>query len=105
MTETKQPQDRKPKKAKHFTFTVGEVTHSLPPASDGVENISGRALRDASMGGDEEQLRLGFSMLEACGAEQAAIDALYDLPASKMLENIRAWMTFGDGDGASVPQS
>ncbi len=78
---------------------------ALPFASTGAENVSGLAIRNASMGGEEEQLKLGFIMLEACDVDEETLAAFYSLPATSMLEHLETWMRHGDGDGASVPQS
>lgn len=105
MPAPKAPQDHKTK-AKPFTFTGADgETHTLPLASEGAGKVSGRAMRDAVMGGDLGEMKLGFSLLEACGADQAAVDALYDLSSTDMLDVLGKWMAHGDGDGASVPQS
>jgi hypothetical protein len=99
------PQDRKPKKVTKYTFTTGGKTYSLPLASKGAENVSGRMMRDSLLGGDEGEMKLGFALLEACGADQAVIDVIYDLPVTKCLEILGDWLKLGDGDGASLPQS
>ena len=103
----KTPQDHKKKatKAARYTFTVGEVTHTLPSVTDAMDKISGRDLRDASIeeGGD---MALGFKLLEAVGAKPEAVDALLDLPAPKTLEHIHAWMAFKPSEGdASLGES
>lgn len=99
------PQDRKPKKTGTFTFKAAGKTYTLPPASKGAEKVPGRVMRDALLDGDEGETRLGFLLLEACGAKQEAIDALYDLPAPAMLKLMGQWMQAGDGKGTSLPQS
>ena len=106
MSEIKQPQDRKPK-AEKFSFTDADgKSHALPLASVGASKVPGKFTRDAVMESDDAaELRLGFALLEACGAKQADIDALYSLPSEKMLQTLGEWMTHGDGDGATVPQS
>lgn len=107
MSDIKQPEDHKPK-PKKFTFTGDDgKKHTLPFASEGAENIPGKLTRDAIMDPDDDaaQLRLGFAMLEACGAPQEAIDAVYAKPTTGMLEVLGAWMEHGDGQGATVPQS
>jgi len=43
-------------------------------------------------------------MLEACGAEKEAIDALYDMTSEQMTDILDQWMRNDSGDG-SVPQS
>jgi hypothetical protein len=110
MTAPRQPADHK-SKPKPFTFKApgldegGETitkTHTLPFASKGRENITGRQMRDALMDGDVGKLTLGFVLLEACGAKQDAIDAIYDLPNNECLEILGEWMEYGDGDGASL---
>lgn len=113
MTDVKVPEDHKAKPTPYKFKAPGmdkydkpiTVTHTLPFASKGAEKLTGRDTRDALMNGDVGQLKLGFVMLEACGAKPEAIDALYDLPNTKCLEILGEWMTHGDGDGGSVPQS
>lgn len=99
------PQDHKAKKATSFTFEAAGKKYTIPLPSVGAENVPGRAMRDALLDGDEGEARLGFLLLEACGAKQEAIDALYDLPTPAMLRVIGEWMRLGDGKGASLPQS
>lgn len=99
------PQDRKPK-SKDFSFTYGGKTYTLPPASVGAAKVKGRILRDAAM--DESpmmQLRLGIAMLEACGAQQDSIDAMYDMGADEMSQTLQNWMNSRADGGATVPQS
>ena len=101
-----QPQDRKPRKGAPFAFTGKDgKRHTLPLASKGAEKVEGRLLRNAALGDDGGDLALQFALLEACGATPAAINALYDLPAAKMVTLLQEWMSHGDGDGATVPQS
>ena len=89
-----------------YTFEVDGKTYALPSAETGAETLPGRFLRDAAMEGQEGQIRLGFALLEATGADPAAIDALYDLPGPKMMEHIEAWMEFKPNRGdASVGES
>lgn len=99
------PQDHKTK-AKPFTFTGkdGKV-YKLPLASKGAPEISGRAMRDAVMDAEMGEMKLGFALLEACGAAPEAVDALYDMRSAEMLEVIGAWLQHGDGDGASLGKS
>lgn len=106
MSDIKQPQDRKQKVTK-FSFTAADGTeHTLPLASDGASKVPGKFTRDAVMDGDDAaELRLSFALLEACGADQKVIDALYSLPNKQMLETLGDWMTHGDGKGATIPQS
>lgn len=98
------PQDRKPRKVTRYTFTANGVEYSLPLASKGAEKISGRVLRDAAVS-EAGEARLGFVLLEACGAKQDAVDAILDLPAPECLRILGEWIDLGDGDGASLPQS
>lgn len=105
MSEIKQPQDHKPKPQPYkFTGADGK-TYSLPFASKGAAQVTGRQTRDAMMDGEVGEVKLGFIMLDLCGAKQEAIDAILDLPADETVEHIAQWMKHGDGDGASVPQS
>jgi len=76
-----------------YEFTWEGTTYRLPLVTDGMEKVSGRRLRDAVMGGDEGQLRLGFSILESLdNLEPGTLDALYDMPAPEMLEHLKGWM-------------
>lgn len=89
-----------------YTFEVDGETFSLPSAETGAETLPGRFIRDAAMEGQEGQMRLGFALLEATGADPAAIDALYDLPGPQMIDHIQAWMEFKPSRGdASVGES
>lgn len=103
----KTPQDRKPKASQEvYTFTVDGKTYKLPSASKASSKISGRILRNAALDGDEGQLALGFATLEAAGATEAAVNALYDMPAPETLEHLSAWMTFkASAEDASVGES
>ena len=103
----KAPQDRHPAKGALFSFVGHDgKSHTLPLASEGAEKVSGRVMRDAFMGADSGgELKLGFAMLEACGAPQPVVDALYDLPSPECLKVLGEWMGHGDGQGTSAPQS
>lgn len=105
MSDPKKPSDRLPKRATKFTFEVDAKTYSLPLASVAAENVTGRQTRDALVDGELGQIRLGFLMLENCGADPKSIDALYDQSKDFTVQTLHDWMTFGDGDGASLPQS
>lgn len=109
MPAPRKPQDRKPKADAAFKFThkVGTTvkTFTLPSARVGAKKVKGQILRDAAMDGTPmAQMRLGIAMLEACGATQEAIDALYDKDAGDMSTLLEAWMNRADGEG-TVPQS
>lgn len=102
----KRPTDhQRPKADELYTFTYQDATYTLPMATDGVAKVSGRQFRDAVMGGEEGQLRLGFAMLEAVDADPAALDALYDMPAPQMLEHISGWMEKAREGEATVGES
>lgn len=102
MPTPRTPQDRKPKSAP-FSFTGADgKKHTLPKPSTGVEHVDGQSLRDAIMGGEAENAVLGFKMLEACKAPKASLDALYGLPAPKMLGIINDWM---QSEGVSLGES
>ena len=90
----KRPADhKKPDQDELYEFTWEGTTYRLPLVTDGMEKVSGRRLRDAVMGGDEGQLRLGFSILESLdNLEPGTLDALYDMPAPEMLEHLKGWM-------------
>lgn len=100
------PQDRKPKKADVYTFRHKNKTYRLPSGETAAEKIEGRYLRDAAMEGEDGQLRLGFAMLEQVDATPGALDALYSMPASQMMEHIHEWMNFKPSeDEPSVGES
>ena len=101
-TPRKTPQDHKPK---GFTFEHNGKTYSLPAPSQALGNLDGRALRDAVLGGQMGELALGFRCLEAVGAEQEAIDAIYDKPVAETAAVIADWMRSADLSGATLPQS
>jgi hypothetical protein len=108
MTEPKKPADRKPKAVKPPAageFTHDGITYVLPPPSAALEHLPGRALRDALLGGDEGEVRLGFRALEACGAPQDALDALYAKPIAEMMRVIGPWLQSADLSGATLPES
>lgn len=105
MADIQQPQDHLPKKATYFAFCVEGNEHHLPLASTAAEKVPGRAMRDAFLAGEEGQMRLGFLMLEASGVDSKILDVIYDQPGPKTLEILSDWLEFGDGDGASIPQS
>lgn len=98
----KAPQDHKPK---GFTFTHDGKTYSLPAPSQALANLDGRALRDAILGGQMGELALGFRCLEAVGAEQEAVDAIYAMPVAETAATIADWMKSADLSGATLPQS
>lgn len=98
------PQDRKPRKVTKFTFDIAGKPYTLPLASKAAAKVSGRALRDAALNGQEGQIALGFQMLDACGADQATIDAILDLPGPRTVQIIEDWLALGDGDGANLPE-
>lgn len=113
MSAPKQPQDRKPKAAKKtapkrpaakaiaaeaggsepFTFDHDGTTYELPSPDEAAGRIPGRFIRDAVMNGDDaSDLRLAFATLEAAGADDAALDALYEKPHPDMLDILSRWM-------------
>lgn len=103
MPAPRNPQDRKPKaSADVFTFKSGEGTYTLPPAQSVASQVDGRTMRDAVMGGEEGQLRLAFTMLDALDTEPGTLDALYSMPAPEMLEIVQAWMTHKPANGVSL---
>lgn len=106
MPDPKQPEDHKPaKSAAPFKFKAGGKSYSLPAVAQGQKHLSGRDLRDATLGGDIGQLGYMFKTLEASGATDAAIAAIYDMPQDEALEVLQAWGEHGDGDGASLGES
>jgi|GEM_PF-3611396 len=79
-----------------FTFEHNGRVHVLPPASDGAAKIPAGTVLDAVESGDEmSQLRLGWSMLKACGATPEAIEALRAMPMTRFGEVIGKWMKHG----------
>lgn len=108
MPTTPAPRKVTPARVKKSLFTfVGAdgKTYNLPPASNGAEHVSGRRFRDAALGGEGENMALSLAMLEACRVAPTTLDALYDLPAPKMLDIVNRWMNAGDGEGASLGES
>lgn len=98
-----QPKDHKPAAGEPFRFSDSKgKSHDLPLASIGRSAMSGRDLRDAAIGGEAGQLAYLFKVLEAAGPADEALNALYDMPQSDMLEVLNAWGEHGDGDGASL---
>jgi hypothetical protein len=101
-----QPQDHQPAKGEPFKFTDAEgKSHTLPNADKGRNALSGRDLRDAMVNGEVGQMAYLFKTLEAAEPDKKALDALYDMPQSDMLEVLAAWGEHGDGDGASLGES
>lgn len=98
----KAPADHKPKVAKPGTFTHDGKTYVLPPPSAALEQLPGRALRDALLGGQEGEIKLAFLALEACGAEPGAVDALYEKPIPEMMAVVGPWLAQANLDGASL---
>lgn len=102
----KQPQDHKPATGEPFRFTDGKgKSHTLPLASAGRDRLTGRDIRDATLGGEIGQLGYLFKMLEAAQPDESALDALYAMSQTDMLEVLQAWGEHGDGDGASLGES
>ena len=97
-----QPQDHKPKKGAPFKFTAGGKSYTLPLASKGRAKLTGRDLRDATMGDEGAQLGYLFKALEAAEPKPEALDALYAMPQDDMMDVLQAWGEHGDGDGASL---
>jgi hypothetical protein len=98
-----QPQDHKPANGEPFRFTDSKgKKHTLPLASAGRNKLSGRDLRDATMGGEIGQMAYLFKTLEATDPNPKALEALYEMPQAEMMEVLQAWGDHGDGDGASL---
>ena len=98
-----QPADHKPKKGAPFRFTDGAgKSHTLPLASKGRAKLTGKDLRDATMGEELGQLGYLFKALEASEPKPETLEALYAMPQDDMLEVLAAWGDHGDGDGASL---
>ena len=103
-TTRKTPQDHKAK-VTGFTFDADGKTYTLPHPSVALANLPGRALRDAMLGDEGEQLKFGMRCIEAVDADPTALDALYSLPAPDMVDVIGRWMSSTDPSGATLPQS
>lgn len=98
-----QPKDHLPAKSAAFSFTdAAGKKHALPPASKGRNKLTGRDFRDATMGGELGMTAYMFKLLEAAEPKQTALDALYDMPQTDMMDVLQAWGEHGDGDGASL---
>lgn len=101
MTAPRKPQDRKPKDDSLFRFTIGTVEHGLPSAATVADKISARAVRD-SLRSEQGEVNLMFAMLDAVEGHDAARDALYDLPLSKMVSIATDWIQHSKGVGATL---
>lgn len=98
-----QPQDRRSKQSEAFTFSGRDgKSYTLPNVSVGRDKMTGRDFRDASVNGDVGMLGYMFKMLEAAEPDEAALDALYEMPQAETLDVLQAWGNHGDGDGASL---
>jgi len=102
MPEKKAPADHKPK---GFTFDHDGRTYTLPAPSQALANLDGRALRDALLGGQMGEIQLAFRCLEAVGADQATIDAIYAKPVAETTDVVVRWLRSADMSGATLPQS
>jgi hypothetical protein len=101
----KRPADRKPK-IKPFTFTGADgKQHTLPPVSKGKGALTGRDLREATLGGVDGQLAYMFKVLEGAKPPAATLDAIYGLSQDAMMNVLGEWGEHGDGDGASLGES
>jgi hypothetical protein len=75
MPTPKKPQDRLPKLPKGYTFEGADSQlYTLPAPAGALDNIPGRAVRDAAMQGGDAELRLGFLCLEASGVDDDALE-------------------------------
>lgn len=102
MSETKQPQDHKPKSDRYpFTDSEGN-SHTLPLIKTGAKNLTGADLMDAALAGEPGQITYLFQMLVAVKPSAKALAALRAMPQDEMLEIVNAWAEHGDGDGASL---
>jgi len=101
-TTRRTPQDHKPS---GFTFDHDGKTYSLPAPSVALGNLDGRALRDALLGGQIGEIQLAFRCLEAVGADDAAIDAIYSMPVASTTDVVVRWLRSADMSGATLPQS
>lgn len=89
-----------------MTFTgIDGATYTLPPPTDALALLPGRALRDALMGGTEAEARFGFLALETAVTDQDTLAALYDLPAPQMMRLVGAWLQSMDTSGATLPEA
>lgn len=105
MTARKTPTDRKPKASAGFTFDHDGKTYSIPAPSTALEAVDGRTFRDALLGGEVGELKLGFVCLEIACTDQPTLDALYAKPASETQKIIGEWFRSADLSGATLPQS
>lgn len=88
-----------------FHFKVGRKDYTLPASTVGTAKMSGRDLRDAAMGGEAGQMAYMFKLLEASGPTKAALDALYDMPQTEMMDILSAWGDHKDEDSVSLGES
>lgn len=102
----KTPEDHKPAKGEPFRFTGKDgKSYTLPSAAKGRAALSGRDLRDATLGGEIGQIGFLFKALEASKPSAAALNAVYSLSAEDATEVLSNWAEHGDGDGASLGES
>lgn len=88
--------------AKPFKFTANGKSYTLPNADKGRAALTGRDLRDATVGGEVGMMGYLFKTLEAAEPDQKALDALYAMPQAEMMSVLDDWGSHGDGDGASL---
>lgn len=88
-----------------YEFEVEGKTYALPHPSLGAPKVSTQIIRDAVMTPDDmmAQTRLGFAMLEACTADDAAVAALYSLDMAGSQAVITDWMA--RAGGVELPSS
>ena len=104
MTAAKKPQDHLGK-VEPFTFAHEGVQYVLPPPSDSMGRVPGRVLRDAVMGGEDQQAKLNFTILESVDADPAAINALYSKSVVDMSKIMERWLRSSGPDGENLPES
>lgn len=99
----KKPQDRRKKADPVFTFTGldGQV-HKLPKITeDAAEKVPFKYTRRLVMNPDDHmaQMAQAFALLDVVGADEAAIEALGDLPTKDAVEIAGDWM--GESNSSS----
>lgn len=75
-----------------FTFTANGKEYALPDANEGTQlKIPGRIMRAAALKEPMGEIGLIFGSLEASGAPQETLDALYSLPFDELSAIYAGW--------------
>lgn len=92
--------DHQAPKAKQFSFKVGRQTYKLPPITDAHPLLTGADLMDA-VESEAAQVAYLFKSLRAV-ADPEVIEVLRSMNQAEMLDVLRDWGEYGDGEGTSL---